>query len=420
MVEMPGPLLPSRRAVTRKDLGLWVALAITVSVWITTGLTCVPHLRPCRALLALGQYSDASMQLWRGNAAATGMGAVGLRSAGLDSMEQDAAEQQFTDVTQLVARCVQLAEDAGRKMREVQSRPSLGIVDKGGEIIPDGDYVADPQTAADREVEELCVAALHAEFPGVAVVAEEMTTTDVSSHISKTKLTPLTNEAALAALAAPWPAALQHAKTSDVAVFIDPLDGTGEFVRGNLEPVTNLIGISVAGVPVAGVINQPWAAGQPAGRTVWGGPGAGVHGADLSSKAPQGLLCTNRVVRSNRCAGALKVLGVQTERDLRRTSAVGYNILSVLEGLFPLFVLTRHGSKKWDSCAGEALLSAVGGLVTDAIGRPYRYSADTDTHQNLCGLLAARDPAEHGRAVAILAKELPPWPTDVTDPSIAT
>ncbi|CAE8640373.1 unnamed protein product, partial [Polarella glacialis] len=210
----------------------------------------------------------------------------------------------------------------------------------------------------------------------------------------------------------------ESVEASRVVVYLDPLDGTGEFVKGNLVPVTNLFGIAVDGVPVAGVINQPWAPGLPKGRTVWGGPGAGVHGADLSVKEAQGLLCTNRVVRSDRCAGALSALGVKAEADLQRTSATGYNFLAVIEGYFPLFVLTRKGTKKWDSCAGEALVSALGGLTTDAVGRPYSYSSDLDTINNSCGLLAARSPAAHAAAARIIAQALAPWPTDVDDASV--
>eukprot|EP00931_Biecheleriopsis_adriatica_P075736 TRINITY_DN49531_c0_g1_i1.p1 TRINITY_DN49531_c0_g1~~TRINITY_DN49531_c0_g1_i1.p1 ORF type:complete len:406 (-),score=57.35 TRINITY_DN49531_c0_g1_i1:52-1269(-) len=323
---------------------------------------------------------------------------------------------EHVDVRQLVARCVQLAEEAGAKMREVQARPSLGIVDKGGEHVASGEYVVDPQTAADREVEELCVASLLAEFPSVSVVAEEMMTEGLAVLPSR-NVSAITNQNALAALCAPWPAELHRVDSSRAVVYIDPLDGTAEFVKGNLVAVTNLIGIAVDGVPVAGVINQPWAPGLPEGRTVWGGPGAGVHGA-AEGKA-QGLLCTNRVVRSHRCAHALTALGVKAESDLRRVSATGFNFLSVIEGYYPLFVLTRHGTKKWDSCAGEALLSALGGRTTDAIGRPYRYTADADSFQNLCGLLASRSPDAHAAAAETIANSVAPWPVEVEDPSVA-
>ena len=46
----------------------------------------------------------------------------------------------------------------------------------------------------------------------------------------------------------------------DVCVWVDPLDGTREYVEGpeHWSGVTVLIGVSVKGVPVAGVIHQPF------------------------------------------------------------------------------------------------------------------------------------------------------------------
>lgn len=325
---------------------------------------------------------------------------------------------RLVDIAKLVARCVQLGEEAGERMREVQARPSLDTVDKGGEYDAKGEYIADVQTAADREVEELCVSSLMSEFPGVHIVAEEAVALSMQRSAKEAPLAPLTSSPARAALAAPWPRELRSLEAKRIVVYIDPLDGTGEFVNGNLEPVTNLLGIAVDGVPVAGVINQPWALGVPAGRTIWGGPRIGVHGANTTTEAQPGSICTNRVVRSNRCAGALKALGVKSTTEVQRVSATGFNFLSVLEGRYELFALTRHGTKKWDSCAGEALLVAAGGLVTDAVGRHYLYTSDPNTHHNLCGLLASRDTTKHSEAAQRIRCAVAPWPFDINDKSV--
>ena len=55
-------------------------------------------------------------------------------------------------------------------------------------------------------------------------------------------------------------AQLEHLSTfrnlekSRVQVFIDPLDGTRQFVKGELSGVTVMIGLCYDGIPVAGVI----------------------------------------------------------------------------------------------------------------------------------------------------------------------
>ena len=56
----------------------------------------------------------------------------------------------------------------------------------------------------------------------------------------------------------------------EVCVFIDPLDGTREFVEGRLEAVQTLIGIAVRGRPVVGVMGLPF---YPQSPVVYGAAG---------------------------------------------------------------------------------------------------------------------------------------------------
>ena len=56
------------------------------------------------------------------------------------------------DLAEVIALLVQLADESGDILRDVAARPDKGVTDKGGEIDVSGEYVADPQTAADREV----------------------------------------------------------------------------------------------------------------------------------------------------------------------------------------------------------------------------------------------------------------------------
>jgi 3'-phosphoadenosine 5'-phosphosulfate (PAPS) 3'-phosphatase len=44
--------------------------------------------------------------------------------------------------------------------------------------------------------------------------------------------------------------------TNDAVVWIDPLDGTSDFVRGNLPAVTVLIGVSLKGIGKIGVVHH--------------------------------------------------------------------------------------------------------------------------------------------------------------------
>ena len=61
------------------------------------------------------------------------------------------------------------------------------------------------------------------------------------------------------------------------------------------EHVTTLIGISVSGKPVSGVIYQPFFGSS--GRTVWGMVGVGMRGTELKPREGEGLVIT--VTRSH-------------------------------------------------------------------------------------------------------------------------
>merc|ERR1719464_1207609 len=67
----------------------------------------------------------------------------------------------------------------------------------------------------------------------------------------------------------------------------------------------------------------------------------------------------------------------------------GQNLLKVLRGETSVFV-QAPGASRWDTCAGESLLMAVGGKVTDLSGRPYEYRQGAASYLNSEGLIAAR------------------------------
>lgn len=51
--------------------------------------------------------------------------------------------------------------------------------------------------------------------------------------------------------------------TENAVVWIDPLDGTSDFVKGNLSAVTVLIGLSINGVSKFGIVHNPFSEENP-------------------------------------------------------------------------------------------------------------------------------------------------------------
>ena len=54
----------------------------------------------------------------------------------------------------------------------------------------------------------------------------------------------------------------QVAPLGDITIFVDPLDGTREFVEGRVWNVQVLIGIAVRGEATAGAVGLPFASGS--------------------------------------------------------------------------------------------------------------------------------------------------------------
>jgi len=59
--------------------------------------------------------------------------------------------------------------------------------------------------------------------------------------------------------------------TKDAVVWIDPLDGTSDFVKNNLPAVTVLIGLSINGKSRLGIVHNPFSEDdKTVGKTIFG------------------------------------------------------------------------------------------------------------------------------------------------------
>ena len=67
----------------------------------------------------------------------------------------------------------------------------------------------------------------------------------------------------------------------------------------------------------------------------------------------------------------------------------------ILDGRVDAWVFPQKGTKRWDTCAGEALLRAHHGgwLVSGTNGQSYDYSSEVQSSPgNVDGVMAASDP----------------------------
>jgi 3'(2'), 5'-bisphosphate nucleotidase len=273
-----------------------------------------------------------------------------LVAAGTAHLRSDVLEQM-----------VKLAYEAGEKIMRVYASP-FEVEMKGAN---------DPVTIADREANEWIVAGL-SHF-GLPIVAEE------------------SDPAIYAAYA-----------TEPAAFFVDPLDGTREFVAKNGEFAV-MIGLAEFGVATAGVIHCPVAA-----RTIVGsvdgqayeltGPGERT---DLKVEEPHGrprIL----VSRSHRTAELERWLEIVESSTEARGSA-GYKAMMVATSQAHAYVYVGGAGSRWDACAPEAILRAAGARVTDQCGRPFDYNGRD--LKNRDGFVAA-PPSLHDVLLGSLARAL--------------
>ncbi len=153
---------------------------------------------------------------------------------------------------------------------------------------------------------------------------------------------------------------------------VDPLDGTREFVKRNGEFTINIAFVSEH-EPVLGLVSAP-----ALGLVYWGSRGGGAFRQQgneaakaISVSAPHEpvRVVGSRSHDSPQTAAYLAGLGRFTH------SGVGSSLkfCLVAEGAADLYA--RFGAtSEWDTAAGQALLEAAGGHVTQLEGQPLRYN----------------------------------------------
>ncbi|XP_037091967.1 3'(2'),5'-bisphosphate nucleotidase 1-like isoform X2 [Pollicipes pollicipes] len=297
-------------------------------------------------------------------------------------------------VVRVMAASVRIADKAAEIIRGILSAGDLGIVEKTG--------INDLQTEADRSAQRCIVANLARQFPRLTVIGEEEPDDrPVPDHWL------VEDGADPRAERVDCPEQLAGVTEEQIVVWVDPLDGTKEFTQGLLDHVTVLIGIAAGGRPAAGVINQPYFNYErpelPQGRTIFGLAGGAVAGFEpRAPPAGQRIVTTTRSHSTGLVQAALQAL--QPDQVVP-VGGAGHKVLLLLEGRAHAYVFASPGCKKWDTCAPEAILSAVGGRLTDMHGDELRYDAAVQ-RLNSAGVLATAPGVQHDWYVQRVPQEV--------------
>ncbi|KAK2843952.1 hypothetical protein Q5P01_010611 [Channa striata] len=186
-----------------------------------------------------------------------------------------------------------------------------------------------------------------------------------------------------------------------ITVWIDPLDATQEYTENLVNYVTTMVCVAVDGKPVIGVIHQPFT-----GLTAWAFVGQG------SNMRPRASYSVNspKAIVSRSHSGKVKSFireAFGNSTIITEAGGAGYKVLSLLDipasepiGQADVYIHIT-AIKKWDICAGAALLNALGGHMTTLKGEDIDYSG---TPINEDGLVASVG-LEHKAIV----ERLPHW-----------
>ena len=279
----------------------------------------------------------------------------------------------------LISTCVDACERGCLEIRDVQAARLSS--DSSSTLQVQLKDPLDPRSAlteADHAAHIAIVGALRQEWGDqLRIVGEEDGDEDLAAALLKRKYEPLKRD-----LFEDDIGPMADVDPQEITVFVDPLDGTREFVDGRLENCQVLVGIAIGGEAFAGAIGIPFPDGDLSSEPtiVYGvaDAGAGVLGTTLKRgpfpldhyidgvkyQRPQHATgdSTAEVMEAcrkgaiHRCGGSNVTYG-----------GAGNKILAAALGEVASSIQHKVGGP-WDLCAPEAVLKAMGGKITDLFG----------------------------------------------------
>lgn len=253
----------------------------------------------------------------------------------------------MTDWSHEIAIASNLARAAGQRIMTIYEQ-DFTISYKGAN---------DPVTEADQEANTIIVEGLAAHFPHDEIIAEE---------------SPLPLEDL----------------SKDRIWYVDPLDGTKEFISHNGE-FSIMIGMTLNARSQLGVVYWPSRDQLFAGVTnqeAWMEHKGVRHPLKATkAKCPPALsIVASRSHRSPHLPGIKKTLSIEEEHPM---GSVGLKAGFIAQGGADLYIEPGPFTKAWDACAPEAILRGAGGCFTDIHGNPIQYG--TNEFRNLHGLVGS-------------------------------
>lgn len=236
------------------------------------------------------------------------------------------------DIRNIGPRLADMVEAAGALILPLW-RSGLDVIHKADDS---------PVTEADRRGERLLLDLLAKEFPDIPVVSEEDSS---ESGVPKT--------------------------IASRFFLVDPLDGTKAFVRGD-EHFTVNIGLIEDGRPVAGAVSGPalgdtwFTTADGAVKRPIGGPASAIRVRAWPKGEAVSLI--SHTMKPDQLAA------LRAEYGFDQTHAMDSSVKLCWLAQGSADIYPRHGpTMEWDIAAGQAVLEAAGGSLTQPDGSAFAY-----------------------------------------------
>lgn len=224
-----------------------------------------------------------------------------------------------------------------------------------------------PVSDADERAEEIILARLASDLPGIPVLAEETASREGVA-----------------------------AQMADIFLLVDPIDGTKEFMKRSGDFTVNIALIDRKR-PVAGCVYAParsdmFLGGTTAWRVRHHAPGAALdpdRAETLRTRPyPASLVAvTSSSHLDPKTVAFLDKLGVTQQ------TGIGSSLKFCLVATGEADVYPRWGpTMEWDTAAGHAVLEAAGGRVLTPDGQPFLYGDGANGYRNGPFIAWGRDP----------------------------
>ncbi|XP_030626788.1 inositol polyphosphate 1-phosphatase-like [Chanos chanos] len=325
---------------------------------------------------------------------------------------------------ELLRALVQVSEKAAniaRYCRQDESLFSL-LIQQKGEVERNKTFVTDFKTLADVLIQEVIKHDIGKQFSGLEsrifgeetnefqnglgekIVVRICERREDTAQLLSTVLGGNVEAAELLAFAAHQEIIITDLQTDTfhipihkLGVWVDPIDSTAQYIKGirdsvprdgiytqGLQCVTVLIGVYdlETGVPVMGVINQPFARFDSTtkrwtGQFFWG-ISSGPHNVNSLNPTLQDTEVRHSHAKPTsalQAAGISAVLSTGESEQVRTlfqencakgvhyAAGAGYKCLCVILGLADVYVFSEDSTYRWDCCSPHAILRSVGGGI---------------------------------------------------------